>query len=310
MPLCGLGGEQVRCLGHQLGLQVAGPVAEGAHDRDVEPSGAEGRVGDVDDLVPGGVQRGDGGAQGHGLARADVPGDDAERGLEDAEADPGDRLGVGLPGEQVLRRDGLAERGAGQAEVGGPRRRAHCSSPAAEHGQPGEVDLRAGAGLLVVGGGDQAEVVDPGRRRAGPGGLGNGAVHVPADDEWHRVPGGPAVQPDVDAGQVLGVVAQLDPPPRERGIHGIGVALEGNGRGAGDLAGHRPAERLRAAGPGRPGGAARPSRTADRGLPGLGVRPPVGDLPGPRGEQVVELLRGSRSRGGWPRPGTLRGYSG
>src|SRR4051794_39576025 len=31
------------------------------------------------------------------------------------------------------------------------------------HLQPGEVDRRAGAGLLVVGGGDHAEVVDPGR---------------------------------------------------------------------------------------------------------------------------------------------------
>ena len=36
---------------------------------------------------------------------------------------------------------------------------------AAAHGQLGEVDRRAGAGLLVVGGGDHAEVVDPGRIR-------------------------------------------------------------------------------------------------------------------------------------------------
>src|SRR5437868_14291868 len=41
----------------------------------------------------------------------------------------------------------------GIAAVGGRR----------QHGQPGEVDRRAGAGLLVVGGGDYPQVVDPGR---------------------------------------------------------------------------------------------------------------------------------------------------
>src|SRR5438132_13992425 len=44
---------------------------------------------------------------------------------------------------------------------------------AGEHLQLGEVDLHSGAGFLVVGGGDHAEVVDPGRvrrrrRRRGP----------------------------------------------------------------------------------------------------------------------------------------------
>ena len=39
--------------------------------------------------------------------------------------------------------------------------------------------------------------------------------------------------------------------------------------------------------PGRPGGL----EPADRGLPGLGVHPAVGDLLGPRGEQVVELVQ-------------------
>src|SRR5487761_415652 len=48
--------------------------------------------------------------------------------IHDAEADPGDGLGVGLAGEQVLGGDGLAERGAGQAEVRGPGRGAHRSS--------------------------------------------------------------------------------------------------------------------------------------------------------------------------------------
>src|SRR5215831_637943 len=56
-------------------------------------------------------------------------------------------------------------------------------------GELGEVDRRAGAGLLVVGGGDHAEVVDPGRVRRGRGRGLDGAVHVPADDERHRGPG-------------------------------------------------------------------------------------------------------------------------
>jgi len=129
VPFGGLGGKQVAGLGHQLGLEVAGPVAERPDDRDIQAPGAEGGVGDVDDLVAGRVEAGDGGAQRHGLACADVAGDHPERGFHDAEADPGDRLGVRGPAEQVPGGDVLAERGAGQAEVGGPRRGAHrrCS---------------------------------------------------------------------------------------------------------------------------------------------------------------------------------------
>jgi hypothetical protein len=102
VPLGGLGGEQVGRLGHQLGFEVAGLGAERADDGDVKPAGAERGVGDVNDLVAGGVQGGDCGAQRHGLARADVAGDHAGRLLDDAEADPGDGLGVGLAGEQAL----------------------------------------------------------------------------------------------------------------------------------------------------------------------------------------------------------------
>src|SRR5215470_1478569 len=70
-------------------------------------------------------------------------------------------------------------------------------------GQLGEVDRRAGAGLLVVGGGDHAEVVDPGRFRRWRRSRGDGTVHVPADHERHRGPGWPAVQEHLDAGQVF-----------------------------------------------------------------------------------------------------------
>src|SRR6266566_4998386 len=76
--------------------------------------------------------------------------------------------------------------------------------------QPGEVDRGAGAGLLVVGGGDHAEVVDPGRVRRRRRRRGDGAVHVPADHERHRGPGWPAVQEHVDHRQVLRVISQLD----------------------------------------------------------------------------------------------------
>ena len=63
------------------------------------------------------------------LTMTDVAGDDAEQGFGDAEADPGGGLGVGLAGEQVLGRDRLAERGAGQPEVRGPRRPASHRRP-------------------------------------------------------------------------------------------------------------------------------------------------------------------------------------
>src|SRR5215469_7361442 len=88
---------------------------------------------------------------------------------------------------------------------------------AGEQVQLGEVDRRAGAGLLVVRGGDHAEVVDPGRVRRGRG-RGDGAVHVTADHERHRGPGRPPVQEHLDAGQVFRVVPQLDAPAGERGI--------------------------------------------------------------------------------------------
>src|SRR2546423_8742975 len=76
--------------------------------------------------------------------------------------------------------------------------------------QLGEVDRRAGAGLLVVGGGDHAEIVDPGRvgrrrrrrgRRAAPG----AAHHQP-----HRGPRRPA--PPGHHAHPPGLLGQ--PPPR------------------------------------------------------------------------------------------------
>src|SRR2546429_458578 len=76
-------------------------------------------------------------------------------------------------------------------------------------GQLSEVDRRAGAGLLVVGGGDHAEVVDPGRLRRRRRSRGDGTVHVTADHERHRGPGWPARQDHIDHRQVLRGVPQL-----------------------------------------------------------------------------------------------------
>src|SRR6516225_10135606 len=111
-------------------------------------------------------------------------------------------------------------------------------------GQLGEVDRRAGAGLLVMNGGDHAEVINPGRLRRRRRSRGDGTVHVTADHERHRGPGRPAVREDLDAGQVLRVVPQLDTPAHQGGIDGVGVAFQRDGRDPGHPPGHRPAERL------------------------------------------------------------------
>ena len=61
---------------------------QAGHERGVEAAGPDRGVGQVDHGVAGGVELGQGGAQGDGLAGADLPGDDPERGLGHAPADP------------------------------------------------------------------------------------------------------------------------------------------------------------------------------------------------------------------------------
>ena len=58
---------------------VGGPAAERGDDVVVDAPGAGGRVGQVDQGVPGLVERGDGGAGGGRLPRADFARDDAQR---------------------------------------------------------------------------------------------------------------------------------------------------------------------------------------------------------------------------------------
>jgi hypothetical protein len=110
VPFGGLGGEQVRGLGHQLGFEVARLGAERPDHLHIQTAGPERGVGDVDDLVPGGVQPGDRGPHGHRLPRADITCDHAGQDLVDAEADPRGGLGVSLAGEQVPGGDRFPER--------------------------------------------------------------------------------------------------------------------------------------------------------------------------------------------------------
>src|SRR5207247_2073858 len=89
-----------------------------------------------------------------------------------------------------------------------------------------------------------------------------------------------AVQEHLDHRQVLRVVAQLDTPAREGGINGIGITFQRDGRDPGHPPGHRPAERLPDQGRVRLPARAAGTEPVDGRLPGLGVHPPVGDLPG------------------------------
>lgn len=141
-----------------------------------------------------------------------------------------------------------------------------------------------------MGVGHESQVVDAGGGGRGAGGLGDGFVDVTADLEGDGDAGGSAFEIDVEAGQVFGVVAQLDAAAHQGRVDGVGVALERDGGGAGDLAGDRPAERLgQSAVVDLAAGSAR-LEPVDRALAGLGVDAPVGHLFDPRGEPVVELV--------------------
>jgi hypothetical protein len=73
-----LGGQHGGGLGGQPGAGPVGGPAEGRNDGLVQAADADHRVGEVDDGVPGGVQAGQDGADGDGLAGADLAGDDAD----------------------------------------------------------------------------------------------------------------------------------------------------------------------------------------------------------------------------------------
>jgi hypothetical protein len=68
-----LAGEQVHGLEGEGGVVGSGDAAERGHDGVVDPAHADGGVAQEDEGVAGGVEAGEGSAQGHGLAGADLP---------------------------------------------------------------------------------------------------------------------------------------------------------------------------------------------------------------------------------------------
>ena len=93
--LIALGGEHGGGLGGEPGVAAVGLAAEGGDDHLVQAADADHGVGQVDDGVPGGVQPGQDGADGDGLAGADFAGDHADGAFGDAPGDPGAGLVVG-----------------------------------------------------------------------------------------------------------------------------------------------------------------------------------------------------------------------
>ena len=71
-----------------------GLAAQGGDDVVVDAAGADGWVGQVDEVVAGPVDVVEGGAHGHGLANADLSGDDGDAAGGDAVGDAGGGLGV------------------------------------------------------------------------------------------------------------------------------------------------------------------------------------------------------------------------
>ena len=113
-----LAGEQVHGLGGEGGVVGFRDAAERGDDGVVDPADTDGGVAEVDEGVAGGVEAGEGGAQGDGFAGADFAGDHAEGVLADAPADPGGRLGVGAVAVQHARRQVTPEGHFGESVVG------------------------------------------------------------------------------------------------------------------------------------------------------------------------------------------------
>ena len=103
--------------GTRVAVWKAGRLPERGDDVVEHAADPDGGVGQVDDHVPGGVQRGRRGAHGDGLAGTDLAGDHAEGVLVDAPADPGDGFGVAVVAVQHRRGEAAAERHAGESPV-------------------------------------------------------------------------------------------------------------------------------------------------------------------------------------------------
>ncbi len=91
-----LGLQELLGLDHHLGLEEARLGTEGADHGDVEPTGAEGGVGDVDHLMAQGVEESSSRPCRHRLPGTHLASDDTESRLLDAVQNPGHRLLVRL----------------------------------------------------------------------------------------------------------------------------------------------------------------------------------------------------------------------
>jgi len=111
------GGEGVAGLGDQGRGVEAGVAAQGGDDVVVDAAGADGGVGDVDQVVAGGFQAVDGGAGGDGLADTDFAGDHGDAAGGDAVGDAGGGLVVVGGGEQHAGGEVAAEGQAGEPEI-------------------------------------------------------------------------------------------------------------------------------------------------------------------------------------------------
>jgi hypothetical protein len=106
-PFLFFGGQQGVGLGDQFGLEAARHGAQRAHDGDVQATGTDGWVGQVDDVVRGRIQLADGRAHCDGLADAHLAGEHAEQRLSDAEADASYGFLMRRSVQEIFGRDGL-----------------------------------------------------------------------------------------------------------------------------------------------------------------------------------------------------------
>jgi hypothetical protein len=108
--------QRVGGLRDQGGVVGQGLPTEREHDVVVDAPNADGRVGQVDDAVPGRVQRGERRTDRDGFAGADLAGDHADAAFGDAPADAGNGFAVAGVTVQHARCQVAAERGVGEPE--------------------------------------------------------------------------------------------------------------------------------------------------------------------------------------------------
>ena len=93
-PFGVFGGQRLGGLGSEGGFVVGRGVPEGGHDVGEHAAHPDGGVGQVDEHVPGWIQRRGGRPDGDGFACADFAGDHPDRALVHTPGDAGDRFTV------------------------------------------------------------------------------------------------------------------------------------------------------------------------------------------------------------------------